>query len=223
MCNDHSRLLRLALAIVLLGASIDSQAQNSGYLMDQRALPVRSGFGLCWRTGYWSPAMAIEECDPDLIKKVAMPAPPPVPVAPPPSPPPPTPRPVAQKLTLSADALFDFDRSSLRAEGKAALDALLADSRDLNLEVILVVGHTDRIGSEGYNQGLSERRAATVKEYLIGHGIDPARIRAEGVGERQPVTAAECRHLGRENRANRQLVQCLQPDRRVVVEVIGSR
>jgi len=85
--------------------------------------------------------------------------------------------------------------------------------------MITAVGHADRFGSEAYNQRLSEQRVAAVKTYLVGKGIDPNRIRTEGKGETQPVTkTAECAGA-----SGAKLIACLQPDRRVEVEVVGSR
>src|SRR6185436_2015261 len=106
--------------------------KNSAYWLEQYGTPDanvwRSGTGLCWRTGYWTPAMAIKECDADLIK-VAAPPPPPPGVAPPPPPPPPgvpppppPPPPGVQKITLASKALFDFDKAVLKPEGKEAID-----------------------------------------------------------------------------------------------------
>src|SRR5512135_2091605 len=119
--------LALGLAAGAVSAQIDPA--TTGYLTDQRGVVAKSGFGLCWRTGYWTPAMAIAECDPDLVAKVEAPAPAPAPVAapatsPPPAPAPkpapaPAPKPAAEKVTLAADALFDFDKAVLRPEGRA--------------------------------------------------------------------------------------------------------
>ncbi len=194
-------------------------ADNDGYLFDTRGKVARSGFDLCWHTNRWTPAMAIEECDPDLVKKpeaVAPKAAAPAPVAAPA----PAPKPVAEKVTLAADALFDFDKAVLRAEGKAKLDELAAKSKELNIEVILAVGHADRLGKAAYNQKLSERRAAAVKEYLVSKGIEANRIDAAGKGSTQPVTKAdECKG----HKKTPKLVACLQPDRRVNIEVIGSK
>ena len=89
--------------------------------------------------------------------------------------------------------------------------------------MIIAVGHTDRIGSEAYNQKLSIRRAEAVKAYLISKGIQPNRVYTEGKGEKQPVTGDKCRNLGPENQGNKKLIACLQPDRRVDVEVVGTR
>lgn len=211
---------------IMLGAptAFGQSGETTGYLIDQRGVAARSGGGLCWRTGYWTPAMASEECDPDLLPKplppVAQLAP-----APPPPPPAPAPRPVpaSEKYTLAADTLFDFDRASLRPEGRAVLDDVVGKVAAVRLEVVIVVGHADRIGKERYNLLLSERRAESVKAYLVDHGIAAEHIHTEGMGERQPVTGDSCRKLGKESRDNRRLVACLQPDRRVTIEVIGTR
>ena len=131
----------------------------------------------------------------------------------------PAPKPTADKVKLSADALFDFDKAVLKAEGKAKLDQLAAQAKSLKLEVILAVGHTDRFGSATYNQRLSERRAAAVKTYLVSQGVDANRVYTEGKGETQPVTGNKCDNV----RGRAAQISCLQPDRRVEVEVIGSK
>lgn len=220
----------LLMAAVVAGIGAAAQAQTPGvdlkgtvgYVIDQRGYVAKSGAGLCWRTGYWTPAMAIAECDPDLAPKAApAPAPAPAPAAAPAAPA--APKPAAQKVTLAADALFDFDKAVLRPDGKAKLDKLVEDLKGLKLEVIIAVGHTDRIGTDKYNQKLSERRAAAVKNYLVSKGIDANRIYAEGKGEKQPVTGNKCKKMGPENRKNKKLIECLQPDRRVEIEVIGTK
>jgi OOP family OmpA-OmpF porin len=188
-----------------------------GYVIDQRGDVAKSGFGLCWRTGYWTPAMAIAECDPDLVPKAAAPA---APAAAAPAAAPAAPKPAAKKVTLAADALFDFDKAVLRPEGKAKLDKLVDDMKAIKLEVIIAVGHADRLGKDAYNQKLSERRAAAVKDYLVGKGVEANRVYAEGKGEKQPVTAGKC---GNSEKRTKQLVECLQPDRRVDIEVIGTQ
>jgi OmpA-OmpF porin, OOP family len=200
------------------------------YVIDQRGVLAKSGAGLCWRTGYWTPAAAEAvmygqfpigcECDKDLMPKAkceppaaaAAPAAKPAGAA--------APKPAAKKVTLAADALFDFDKAVLRPEGKAKLDKLSADMKAIKLEVIIAVGHADRLGSDAYNQKLSERRAAAVKDYLVSKGVEANRVYAEGKGEKQPVTAGKC---GKSDKRTKQLVDCLQPDRRVDIEVIGTQ
>jgi OOP family OmpA-OmpF porin len=204
-------LLGVSAAAFAQTAGIDT-AGTVGYAIDQRGYVAKSGTGLCWRTGYWTPAMAIEECDPDLVKKAeAAPAPAaPAPVA--------APKPAAKKVTLSADALFDFDKAVLRDEGKAKLDKLSEDVKGLNLEVIIATGHADRFGTDAYNQKLSEKRAQAVKAYLTDKGIEANRVFAEGKGETQPVTKpGDCK-----GPKSKKVIACLQPDRRVDIEVIGT-
>jgi OOP family OmpA-OmpF porin len=222
MINSAKHSLLLA---TLLGLSVSALAQTPGidtkgtvgYAIDQRGYVVKSGTGLCWRTGYWTPAMGIEECDPDLVKKSA-----PIAAAPKVAPPPAAaagPKPAAQKVTLAADALFDFNKAVLRAEGKAKLDKLAGDIKNIKLEVIIAVGHADRIGTDAYNQKLSEKRAEAVKAYLVGKGVEPNRVYTEGKGEKQPVTKPnQCK-----GPKSKKVIDCLQPDRRVEIEVIGTK
>ncbi|THF65974.1 hypothetical protein E6C76_09185 [Pseudothauera nasutitermitis] len=101
--------------------------------------------------------------------------------------------------------------------GRIQLDQLANRIRELNLNVVLAVGHTDRLGSNAYNQRLSERRVAAVKSYLVSQGVEAGRIYTEGRGESQPLTGTACDAIV--NRA--ELIACLQPDRRV--EVIALR
>lgn len=91
------------------------------------------------------------------------------------------------KLTFASDALFDFDKSVLKPEGKTKLDGLVTQLKGVNLEVAIAVGHTDSVGTDEYNQRLSQRRADAVKTYLVSQGIPADRIRTEGKGESQPV------------------------------------
>jgi outer membrane protein OmpA-like peptidoglycan-associated protein len=132
----------------------------------------------------------------------------------------PTSPPVKLKnIELSADALFAFDGSSLTdLIAKNKLNQLLEEinTPDLNVTNIVVVGHTDRLGSKKYNQNLSEERAKTVANYLIANGVE-GDIRAIGFGSAQPVTTQCSAQLTRS-----QLIECLQPDRRVTVELWGN-
>ena len=214
----------LALAAGLTVGATLAQAQERVYVIDQRDVVAKSGFGLCWRTGYWTPAAAAKdkagcECDKDLLPKEAC--------EPKAAATTPTTgggvKPSGEKITLAADALFDFDKAVLRPEGKAKLDELAAKAGALKLEVILAVGHTDRIGKDAYNQKLSEKRAAAVKEYLVAKGIEANRVYTEGKGEKQPVTGDKCKKMGPESGKNKKLVECLQPDRRVDIELIGTK
>jgi OmpA-OmpF porin, OOP family len=124
-----------------------------------------------------------------------------------------------EKIALESSALFDFDAHELRREGREALDAFVVRLQGATLGVIRVVGHADRLGSEAYNQILSEDRAEAIKAYLISKGIGPDRVRAEGRGAANPITRpGECAGA-----RSIRLIACLQPDRRVAVEVAGTR
>ena len=180
----------------------------------------RNATGLCWRAGYWTPAMAIAECDPDLMPKA--PPPPPAPAAPPPPPPPPTPAPApkpaaAKTLVITSTELFDFDKSVLTSAAKAKIDQeIIARLTEFaTIQFVNVNGHTDRIGSSQYNQKLSERRAETVKAYLISKGTDAAKIETYGFGKTMPVKSCP------DQKDRKALIACLQPNRRVEVEVKG--
>jgi len=128
-----------------------------------------------------------------------------------------------QKVTLGADGLFRFDGGrleDLHPEGKAKIEKLGRDIR-ANFRVLTavrVVGHTDRLGAEPYNAALSQRRADTVRELLVREGLDGTKVTAVGRGEKEPVTK-NCQGV----KANPALVQCLQPDRRVEIEVVGEQ
>ncbi|MCZ7564806.1 MAG: OmpA family protein [Burkholderiales bacterium] len=238
--KNASKLLMAAAAVAFLGTAPQAFAQPGmsanvpkgplggpqAYVIDSARQIVKTPFGLCVRTGYWTPAAGVCECDKDLMPAAACtvaaapsraPAPAPKPVAPA------APKPVTQKVTLSADVLFDFDKYALKPEGKARLDELVNQIKGIALEVIIGIGHTDRIGTEKYNQALSVRRAESVKAYLVSKGIQPNRIYTEGKGEKQPVTGDKCMKMGPESASNRKLVACLQPDRRVEIEVVGTR
>lgn len=225
-CTFNKKQIGLAVSCALalgIGAGTASaqNAQNNGYVTDQRNAVVKSGFGLCWRTGYWTPGQANAECDPELMPKtMAAAEPAPAPASPPAAmAKPAAPQPVAGKVTLDADALFDFDKAVLRPAGRTSLDEFVGKLRDMNAEVITAVGHTDRFGSEAYNQKLSEQRVAAVKTYLVGKGIEPNRISTAGKGEMQPVTKAdEC-----PGAKSAKVITCLQPDRRVNIEFVGTQ
>ena len=169
--------------------------------------------GLIYRFGGKTPA-------PERV--AAVPAPQPVIVTPPPSPQPaavmpPLPPPALRKVTFSADSLFDFDKAAVKPAGKEALDKFAADLRGTSFDLITVTGHTDRIGSHAYNMKLSTRRAAAVQAYLVeSAGFPAGKIGAKGVDGADPVTKpGECQG----KKATKALIACLQPDRRVEVEV----
>ena len=179
---------------------------------------------LCWRDANWTPATAAAGCDGAIAAPAPAPAPAPRAAAPAPAPAPaaaapraaapaarPAPPPAAAtKVTYAADTFFDFNKSVLKADGKAKLDDLAGKVKAINLEVIIAVGHTDSAGSDAYNQKLSVKRADAVKAYLITKGIEKNRVYTEGKGEKQPV-ADNKTDAGRSK------------NRRVEIEVVGTR
>ncbi len=207
-----------------LTTDIKAPTPYSAYVQDARGVIARNPNGLCWRTGYWTPADAVPGCDLPLCvepaklengKCVTPPEPvvvaPVAPVAPTPvAPVAPVVVPSSEKVSFSADALFDFDKSVLKPEGKAKLDDLTSKLQGINLEVIIAVGHTDSVGTDAYNQKLSIRRAEAVKAYLQAKGIEANRIYTEGKGEKQPVDSNKTA-AGRAK------------NRRVEIEVVGTR
>lgn len=218
--------LTTKLVYAILGAFIglsaapvlaQSKTGQGNWVDSAKSAYWKNSYGECWRASYWTPAMAVAECDPDLVKKPekkaevkkqdTVPATPLVPSLGPDKP--------ALRVTIQAEALFDFDKAVLRAEGKKTLDDEVVAKMKAHpeVEVLLVTGHADRIGSEKYNQKLSEKRANAVKTYLIDQGVESNRIEAVGKGETEPVV--ECKDI----KGRGKLIECLQPNRRVVAEV----
>ena len=221
MKKTSALILAGSAAVFAASMSFAQDSKNQGYLVDTYGnnIVTSSNTGLCWRTSDWTPARAVEYCDP-VPRKAEIPAPKVVAAAPPPkSAPAPAPAKVAPRsVKFSADALFAFDKSVLRPEGKALLDDFARQLGGAQYEVILVTGHADRFGSNEYNQKLSERRANAVKEYLVSKDVPANRIQAEGKGETLPVTnPGDCKGGPSAN-----VIACLQPDRRVHVEVTGT-
>jgi OOP family OmpA-OmpF porin len=165
---------------------------------------------LCWRNGFWTPATAAPGCDGAIVPAAPVAAPAPAAAAPARPAPAPVAPPAATKVTYAADAFFDFDKSVLKPEGKAKLDDLVGKIKDINLEVIIAVGHTDSVGSDSYNQKLSVRRSEAVKAYLVSKGVEQNRVYTEGKGEKQPV-------------ADNKTGEGRAKNRRVEIEVVGTR
>ena len=127
-------------------------------------------------------------------------------------------RPVTRQYSLSADALFDFDSATLRPAGQSSIARLSRDLTEVSYESVDVTGHTDPLGSDAYNQDLSERRAGSVRTELVQEGVPSGRISARGAGESQlKVTPEECAGAG----SRAALIECYQPNRRVDVSVYG--
>ena len=233
--------MRILLALTILMSAGTASAQtveNDGYARDLGRAVWKNPFGLCWRTGQWTEAKAIAECDPvakPAAQAAPVPAPAPVVVAPPPAPAPslepapkPAPPPVAaapvappvpapaparakpQSITLGADAAFDSGKADLKPEGRAKLDQLASQRKEVNYDAISVTGHTDNIGAAAANQRLSERRAEAVKAHLASRGVDATKIRTSGRGLSAPV-------------ADNKTAQGRARNRRVDVEISGTK
>ncbi len=212
----------VAVALTLAALSGAASAASPGYVTDSQNQIWTTPYGLCWRTTGWSPENAAAPCDarpraetppPPVAAAPAAPAPEPAPLA---TPAPPAP--VIEKVALASDVLFEFDKAQLRPEGQQKLDELADRIKDAQVESVVAVGHADRIGSEQYNEKLSAARAESVRQYLAQKGLEEQRVRSEGRGETQPVTGDQCK-----GQKGAKLISCLQPDRRVEIEVRGTR
>jgi OOP family OmpA-OmpF porin len=210
-------LIQFAIAGAL-GVSATAFAATDAYLTNgtnvSDANPegvVKSGYAECWKTGSWTAekATTVKGCPGYIEPVAAAPTPVPAPVA------------TTKKFTLQAEVLFDFNKAELKPSGKDAVDQLYNEVVNLDPKEggAVVVGHTDRIGSEKYNQELGYRRAKAIQDYLIAKGAPADKISAESRGESEPVTGDTCNAI----KSRAQLVECLAPDRRVEIEVRGSR
>ncbi len=182
-----SLLAKLTASAALLGAA-SAFAGVTPNLVDAAGNPVRDASGACVQTsGIDHPDCMPKKVEPPKPAPVV--APPPPPPAPPAPAPKPAPQPVKQAISIQAEALFDFDKSVLKPAGKAAIDEAIAKMKKVDIEMVIAIGHTDSIGTDAYNQKLSERRATTVKEYMVSQGIPAAKITISGKGETQPVAS----------------------------------
>lgn len=196
--------LHIALLVSLMGTSFAAAGMdapvkgNAAYAVDSSGHVVHNNFGECWRTSAWTKELAIKECDPHLFPaQAAAPEPAPTP-APAPAP---APQKVEKTRTLDATTLFGFDKDSLSDAGKAKLDELASELKAMDsIDNIQVVGHTDSTGPAEYNMGLSQRRAQSVKSYLVGKGITSDLITVKGMGETQPVASNDTRESRAQNR-----------------------
>ena len=241
--NTRTAFLALAVSIpVSVSTSASAQAVQ-GYATGPAQQVWKTPYGLCWRTTTWSAANAIAECDPDLVRKpvAAAPPPPPAPApapelrpAPPPPPPvveppapvakpQPAPKPAAPKpqpLTIGANELFGFNQAALTPAGRAKLDKEViqrASKEYADIRSVTVSGHTDRLGARDYNQRLSERRAEAVRAYLVSRGMDAGKVKSQGFGMTQPVKTCP------DQKDRKALIGCLAPNRRVDIEINGTK
>jgi OOP family OmpA-OmpF porin len=228
---SHGRIHTLAFLLIgflwPLSGIAQISSENLGiYLIDSQGDVVKSDFGLCWRTGSWTPKSAEAdrhgcECDRDLLPRqicspqAAAPAAKPSdhwPIA--------APAPVSEKISLETEPLlFDFGKADLRPASKEKLVSMIQRAKSFSTEVILIMGHTDRLESNKKTlSNLGEKRAQAVETFLISMGIDARTIYKENKFGLQPVTGTNCNSL-KGKKAN----TCLEPDRRVDIEIIGTR
>lgn len=213
----------LAFGVFPLAAGAQAMDTNEkSLLMDSQGEPVRSGDGKCVHTNFGPPPAWNAACHDPLpvapVSQYVAPAPAPAAVAPVPAPVA-APVVVTENVTFDADVLFDSGKSNLRPAGRESLDAFIGKYEGLESKSIVAIGHADRMGSEASNQALSESRVDTVKSYLVSRGMSADSIQTSAVGEMQPSTAtADCKEA--KNQAN---IACLQADRRVMIEISGSR
>jgi OOP family OmpA-OmpF porin len=189
-----NKTLKLVLAGVISVAATATSAQNVDNWVNATGITWKNGDGtLCWRDASWTPATAAKGCDGFLAPKAAAPA-----------------SSVTQsKITLQADTLYDFDKATLKAEGMATLDKIARALSKIKLEVIIAVGNTDSVGTDAYNMALGQRRAQSVKAYLVSKGVDGSRVYTESKGKSNPVAS----NATAEGRAK---------NRRTDIEVVGT-
>ena len=189
-----NKTLKLVLAGVISIAATATSAQKVDNWVNSTGTSWKNGDGtLCWRDSSWTPATAAKGCDGALTAAPAAAA-----------------SGVSQsKITLQADTLYDFNKSDLKPQGKATLDKIARDLGKIKLEVIIAVGNTDSVGSDAYNMALGQRRAQSVKAYLVSKGVDGSRIYTESKGKSNPVAS----NATEEGRAK---------NRRTDIEVVGT-
>jgi OOP family OmpA-OmpF porin len=226
-------LAGLAAVAIFLPLPALAQVKNQGYVTDTNGNVVTSPTsGLCWRTGFWTPALAAaaeacKQCTPELCPAPPAPAPKPAakpvekPAAKPAEKPKPKVEPINVELKIELQGIA-FGKPDLTEDNKKELDEFLAtEVKPLNtVGAVIITGHTDRIGSQKFNKKLSEERAIKARDYLTGKGIDQKLVFWEGKADKQPIPVTKfC-----DNKMKRkQLIECLAPNRRVTVEVVGTK
>lgn len=176
----------LAFAFAAVTATGAASAQSNDNWVNNFGDVWKSNYDLCWQDNFWTPATA----DPRCVESKGAP--------------------VSDKVVFNADTFFDFNKSTLKPEGRQLLDQVAAQVNTIKLETVLAVGYTDSIGSVEYNLGLGQRRADAVKAYLVSKGVAADRIYTESKGKADPIAS----NATAEGRAK---------NRRVEIEILGSR
>jgi len=211
-------VLGISTASALSQTPSDIQAPSDGnaYLQNSQGTISRSQHGLCWRTGHWTPADAVTGCDGELVPPIAKPTAPSIAPSLSVAQAPAVPTQCDFSITLNNEQTFDFNKVKLSAAAKRRIDdeVITKLSRCSKIDMILITGHTDPLGTQRYNQKLSEKRAKAVAAYLQASGV-AAEMNTRGAGKTQPIKACG----GKLPRP--QLIACLTPNRRVTIEARG--
>jgi OmpA-OmpF porin, OOP family len=213
----------LALGVLSATAAAQVQPDEKALVTDTRGFHVTSGSGLCVHSAFGPSPAWTAGCH-AYVPVAQYVAPAPQYVAPAPAPFPvaaavAAPLPAYEKVAFNTNIFFDSDRSALREAGRESLDEFVRKIEGLDAESITATGYSDRMGNDAANQALSQKRADTVKAYLVSKGVASNRVLTGAKGESRPSTfAGECKDAN-----NAKNVACMQSDRHVFVEVSGSR
>lgn len=212
--NKPLKMKKIFIATLLSGLSSVALANEPSVVTTETASPVTNNYAECWKANYDNTQLLQKMSDADKekcgytvqheeVRIVPQPAYKPVVVT--------------KKHTFKQETLFDFDKAALKEGGKKTISDMLQQASEGNSQIkqIVVVGHTDAMGSEQYNQKLSEKRANTVANYISQLGFSPTIIQAVGMGEQEASTEKEC--MKNKKRAER--IACMSPDRKVDINV----
>lgn len=211
-----------AAALAQATTSIQAPPAASAYAENGNGAIMRSGDGLCWRTGYWTPDDAVTGCDGQLTPPIAKPTAPPIVATPPTAAQTSAPATAAAPTrcdftaTLAGDDIFGFDQAKLSNSAKNRLDKEILPKIQscAVIDTLVVSGHTDRLGAPSYNLKLSQQRADAVASYLKDHAVSSP-IESQGLADRQALQVCDGRLKGKKLR------DCLAPNRRVEITVRG--
>jgi len=204
-----TKQLKLSALVAAMLVSASAFAAKPGYTVDQTTDAVtRNSYGECWHTAYFDKATeGLVECgDKEAPKPVAAVEQPKMVV-------------VTEKVTISSEVLFNFDKATLRPDATKELDPLVERFKQggVNLQSVEIDGYTDWVGSDKYNLALSQKRADTVKNYLVSHGVPAEKLTAVGKGKADAKFTEQCKGKKFKNKAARN--ECSAGDRRVELQI----